>query len=47
MMGPEGLVRLVDAHAAALVLYARQWCAVPEDIVQEAFLKLVEAAETP
>src|SRR5947209_7805087 len=41
MMGPEGLVRLVDAHAAALVLYARQWCAAPEDIVQEAFLKLV------
>jgi RNA polymerase sigma factor (sigma-70 family) len=41
MMGPEELGRLVDEHAAALVLYARQWCAAPEDVVQEAFLKLV------
>ncbi len=41
VMGPELLGRLVDAHAAALVLYARQWCAAPEDVVQEAFLKLV------
>jgi RNA polymerase sigma-70 factor (ECF subfamily) len=31
----------MDEHAAALVLYARQWCAAPEDVVQEAFLKLV------
>src|SRR5262245_25806381 len=43
-MGPELLGRLVDAHAAALVLYARQWCAAPEDVVQEAFLKLVQKA---
>jgi RNA polymerase sigma factor (sigma-70 family) len=43
-MGPERLGRLVDAHAAALVLYARQWCAAPEDVVQEAFLKLVQKA---
>jgi RNA polymerase sigma-70 factor (ECF subfamily) len=41
MMGPEALGRLVNSHAAGLVLYARQWCATPEDIVQEAFLKLV------
>jgi RNA polymerase sigma-70 factor (ECF subfamily) len=40
MMGPEVLGRLIDQHAAALVLYARQWCAWPEDVVQEAFLKL-------
>jgi RNA polymerase sigma-70 factor (ECF subfamily) len=39
-MGPELLGRLVDHHAAALVLYARQWCVTPEDVVQEAFLKL-------
>jgi RNA polymerase sigma factor (sigma-70 family) len=39
-MGPELLGRLVDEHAAALVLYARQWCAAPEDVVQEAFIKL-------
>jgi RNA polymerase sigma-70 factor (ECF subfamily) len=45
-MGPELLGQLVDQHAAALVLYARQWCAAPEDVVQEAFLKLV-AQRTP
>jgi RNA polymerase sigma-70 factor (ECF subfamily) len=41
MMDPDLFGRLVDEHAAALVLYARQWCAAPEDVVQEAFLKLV------
>ena len=45
-MGPEQLNRLVNAHAAALVLYARQWCAVHEDVVQEAFIKLA-AQRTP
>src|SRR5216684_3216360 len=40
MMGPDVLGKLVDDHAAALVLYARQWCAAPEDVVQEAFVKL-------
>lgn len=34
------LGRLLDRHSAALELYARQWCDVPEDVVQEAFLKL-------
>jgi RNA polymerase sigma-70 factor (ECF subfamily) len=47
MMGPELLGRLVDRHAAALVLYARQWCAAPEDVVQEAFLKLVAQRPPP
>ncbi|MCI0464803.1 MAG: RNA polymerase sigma factor [Gemmataceae bacterium] len=46
-MGPELLGRLVDQHAAALVLYARQWCATPEDVVQEAFLKLVAQKKPP
>jgi RNA polymerase sigma factor (sigma-70 family) len=46
-MGPELLGQLVDEHAAALVLYARQWCAAPEDIVQEAFLKLVAQQKPP
>jgi RNA polymerase sigma-70 factor (ECF subfamily) len=46
-MGPELLGRLVDAHAAALVLYARQWCSIPEDIIQEAFLKLATQAKPP
>jgi RNA polymerase sigma factor (sigma-70 family) len=47
MMSPELLGRLVDEHTPALVLYARQWCAAPEDIVQEAFLKLVAQRRPP
>jgi RNA polymerase sigma-70 factor (ECF subfamily) len=47
MMDPETLGRLVDEHAAALVLYARQWCAAPEDVVQEALLKLVTQRSPP
>jgi RNA polymerase sigma-70 factor (ECF subfamily) len=39
-MGPELLGQLLDEHSAVLVLYARQWCAAPEDVVQEAFVKL-------
>jgi RNA polymerase sigma-70 factor (ECF subfamily) len=31
---------LLDQHSAALELFARQWCSTPEDVVQEAFLKL-------
>jgi RNA polymerase sigma-70 factor (ECF subfamily) len=46
-IGPEELGRLVDAHGAALVLYARQWCAAPEDVVQEAFVKLTALATAP
>src|SRR5436309_13840871 len=46
-MGPAELARLIQEHAAALVLYARQWCAAPEDIVQEAFLKLVRLLDPP
>ncbi len=39
--GPELLTRLLDEHGAALVLYAQQWCNAPEDVVQEAFVRLV------
>ncbi len=46
-MGPEQLDRLVNEHAAALVLYARQWCAAPEDVVQEAFIKLASHGLSP
>jgi RNA polymerase sigma-70 factor (ECF subfamily) len=46
-VGPELLSQLVERHAAALVLYARQWCSAPEDVVQEAFLKLVEQRTPP
>jgi RNA polymerase sigma factor (sigma-70 family) len=47
MMGPEELSRVVDEHAAALVLYARQWTAAPEDVVQEAFVKLAAQRRPP
>ncbi len=47
MMGPEGFSRLVDEQSAALLLYARQWCGAPEDVVQEAFLKLAGQVKTP
>jgi RNA polymerase sigma-70 factor (ECF subfamily) len=46
-MGPDQLADLVDRYAAALVLYARQWCACPEDVVQTAFLKLVRIGTPP
>src|SRR5215469_15823086 len=46
-VGPELLQHLAKEHAAALVLYARQWCAVPEDVVQDAFLKLVVQKPPP
>ncbi|MGE3803113.1 MAG: RNA polymerase sigma factor [Gemmataceae bacterium] len=47
MMGPEALGRLLDGHAGALTLYARQWCAVPDDVVQEAFIKLLGQRPAP
>jgi RNA polymerase sigma-70 factor (ECF subfamily) len=46
-MDHELLGRLLDAHAAALELYARQWCHAPEDVVQLAFLKLARLRELP
>jgi RNA polymerase sigma-70 factor (ECF subfamily) len=46
-MRPDDFVRLVDAHGPPLVLYARQWCHAPEDVVQEAFLKLAGLREPP
>src|SRR5271170_7047104 len=45
-MDSDWLGRLVDRHAAALELFARQWCDTPEDVVQEAFVKLA-AQHTP
>jgi RNA polymerase sigma-70 factor (ECF subfamily) len=46
-MDPEQVGELIDRHAAALTLYARQWCAAPEDVVQEAFLKLFRQSRPP
>lgn len=34
------LAEVLDRYGAALALYARQWCACPEDVVQEALLEL-------
>lgn len=46
-MDPAELGRLLDRHARALELYARQWCQQPEDIVQEAFVSLVQQSPAP
>ena len=51
-VGPDLLTRLLDEHAAALALYARQWCHQQsrhsaEDVVQEAFIRLVREQTAP
>jgi RNA polymerase sigma-70 factor (ECF subfamily) len=46
-IGPDDLGRLFDEHAGALVLFARQWCDVPEDVVQDAFVALARQEESP
>jgi RNA polymerase sigma factor (sigma-70 family) len=46
-MDPEHLGYLIDRHSAALTLFARQWCAAAEDIVQEALIKLVRQSPPP
>ena len=46
-MDSDMLGNLVDQHAAALELFARQWCDVPEDVVQNAFLKLAAQRTLP
>lgn len=46
-MDSEQLGGLIDDLADPLELYARQWCDEPEDVVQEAFVKLASLPETP
>jgi RNA polymerase sigma factor (sigma-70 family) len=46
-VGPEFLGRLLDRHAAALELYARQLCDCSEDVVQEALIELVGQPRRP
>jgi RNA polymerase sigma-70 factor (ECF subfamily) len=46
-MTPAEVARLIDTHTAPLVLCARQWCAEPEDVVQEAFVKLARQGRPP
>ncbi len=43
----EHLQQLIDAHGAALALYARQWCRVPDDAVQEALIDLLRQEPVP
>lgn len=46
-IGPEQLDQILTHHVGPLVLYARQWCANPEDAVQDALLKLVREPTAP
>ena len=48
-MDPEWLGILLDRHAPALELYARQWCgtADAQDVVQDAFFKLTSQRPPP
>lgn len=46
-IGPDMLARLLAQYGPALVLYARQWCRWPEDVVQEAFLELMAQTRAP
>jgi DNA-directed RNA polymerase specialized sigma24 family protein len=46
-MTADQLDKLIDRHAGALVLYARQWTDTPEDVVQTALLKLVRLGRPP
>ena len=47
LLSPEALGQLYRRHAPALRLYARQWCASGEDLVQEAFVKLARQDPPP
>ncbi|HET6427803.1 MAG TPA: RNA polymerase sigma factor [Phycisphaerae bacterium] len=48
-IGPEQLTRWFDAHAAAMVLYARQWLEAgrAEDVVQDVFVRLMTGRVRP
>jgi RNA polymerase sigma factor (sigma-70 family) len=41
------LAELLDRHGAALKLYARQWCRMPDDVVQQAFIELADCTKLP
>ena len=44
---PEMLGSLIDAHSAALELFASQWSRAPADVVQEAFVELARQRQRP
>jgi len=43
----DELSRILDAHGAALRLFAAQWSPSPEDCVQDALVKLISLRERP
>jgi RNA polymerase sigma-70 factor (ECF subfamily) len=46
-MSPHDFAQLLDRYGPPLLLYARQWCATPEDVVQDAFVKLMTLRKAP
>jgi RNA polymerase sigma factor (sigma-70 family) len=46
-MTARELAELIDRHSPALVLFARQRCDTPEDVVQEAFCSLASLRTPP
>ena len=46
-MEPIELANLINRHAARLELYARQWCDETADVVQSAFVRLIEQEPSP
>lgn len=46
-MHSQRIQELYRDHAAALVLYARQWCCAPDDALQEAMLALAQCQPIP
>ena len=46
-MHSQRIQKLYRDHAAALVLYARQWCRAPDDALQEAMLALAKCDPLP
>ena len=43
----QKLRRMYEAHGAALVLYARQWCVYPDDALQDALIDLAHQSTEP
>ena len=46
-MNAHVLGNLIDKYSGPLELYARQWCDDPADVVQSAFIKLIEEPNVP
>ncbi|MEZ6152553.1 MAG: sigma-70 family RNA polymerase sigma factor [Pirellulaceae bacterium] len=46
-MHSQRIQELYRDHAAALILYARQWCCAPDDALQEAMLALAKCQPIP